>query len=379
MEELTNIHYVAFLGFCIALVFGFVANKTNFCTMGAISDAVNMGLKGRLGAWFLAIGIAILGAQLLDILGFVDLASSRHLTLNFNWLSYLLGGVLFGVGMTLAAGCGQRNLVRFGGGSLKALVVLIVLGLTAYMTMRGVLALLRLAVDAVSFDLTGRAADQGIVSLVAAGFGVEGSTPLRTAVAALFGFGFIIYAVRLRELRSNFDNVLAGVVVGCVVVAAWFLTGFIGQDDFDPVPVEGMSFIGTTANSINYLMTFTGSTISFGIAVVAGVIAGSFVYAITTGNFRIETFSNRADMIGHLTGGVLMGFGGVLALGCTIGQGVTGMSTLALGSVIALVSIMFGSALTMKIQYHMLDDKRFMEAFREALLDLAVPSRSEAV
>ncbi|MDE0251084.1 MAG: YeeE/YedE thiosulfate transporter family protein, partial [Gammaproteobacteria bacterium] len=136
MEEFSNLHLVAILGFIIAAVFGFIGNKTHFCSMGAISDVINMGSKGRLGAWFLAIGVAILGAQFLFFQGLVDLNASIYLSPNFYILSYILGGILFGIGMTLAAGCGQRNLIRLGGGNLKALVVIIVLGITAYMTMR---------------------------------------------------------------------------------------------------------------------------------------------------------------------------------------------------------------------------------------------------
>ena len=144
MEDLSNIHLVALLGFCIALVFGFVGNKTHFCTMGAISDVINMGSRARLGAWFLAVGIAVLGAQFMDLTGMVELGGSMYLSTNFLYLSYILGGLTFGIGMTLAAGCGQRNLVRVGGGNLKALVVVIVLGITAYMTMRGLLAIVRM-------------------------------------------------------------------------------------------------------------------------------------------------------------------------------------------------------------------------------------------
>jgi len=121
---------------------------------------------------------------------------------------------------------------------------------------------------------------------------------------------------------------------------------------------------------VNYLMTFTGSTINFGIAAVFGIIAGSFLYAVLSGNFHIETFSSRGDMVNHIIGGVLMGFGGVIALGCTIGQGVTGMSTLALGAVITLTMIIFGAALTMKLQYYLMDEQGFFRALRLALADM---------
>ena len=153
------------------------------------------------------------------------------------------------------------------------------------------------------------------------------------------------------------------------------MTGVIGNDDFEPVMIEAVTFIAPVGNTLNYVMTWTGAQINFGVAVVLGMIGGSFVYAIATGNFRIETFTTRADMRNHLIAGVVMGFGGVLALGCTIGQGVSGVSTLALGSLVTLVAISFGSALTMKMQYYMLDEG-FWPSLRQSLADLRLLPRS---
>ena len=380
MEEFTNIHYVALWGFCIAAVFGFVANKTHFCVMGAISDVIHMGSRGRLGAWFLAIGIAVLGTQAMQLAGLLDVGESRYLGTGFLWFSYLLGGVLFGVGMTLAAGCGQRNLVRFGGGNLKAFVVLLVMGVSAYMTLRGLFGVARInLVDPLSVDLAERGlADQSLVSAVQSLTGMGNADLLRGIVTLLVGGGLLAYALKQRELRESMDHLLAGVVIGACAIAGWYVTGALGVDDFDPVPVESMSFISSTGNTVNYLMTFTGSTINFGIALIFGMITGSLIYAVVSGNFRIETFSTRSEMVSHLVGGALMGFGGVLSIGCTIGQGVTGMSTLAMGSVIATVSIIFGSALTMKIEYYLLDEMSFGQAFTTALADLFIPGRSES-
>ncbi len=379
MEELSNLHLVALLGFVIAIVFGFVGNKTHFCSMGAVSDVVNMGAKGRLGAWFLAIGIAILGVQFLYIQGMVDIDESVYRSPNLYVLSYILGGLIFGVGMTLAAGCGQRNLVRVGGGNLKALVVVLVLGITAYMTMRGIFANFRLNwIYAVNVDLTNQGLnDQGLFSYIGSLLNLEDIGWLNKVGGFIVAFGFIAYAFKHEEFRKSFDNVLAGVAIGLCVVAAWYVSGFVGQDDFDPITPQGMAFIGPTGNSISYLMTFTGAEINFGIAIVFGMITGSFLYAIFSGNFRIETFSNKSEMVNHLIGAVMMGFGGVLSFGCTIGQGVTGMSTLAIGSILTLVSIIFGSALTMKIQYHMLDEKGFFGALGTGLAELLLPWKKQ--
>ena len=379
MEELSNLHLVTLLGFIIAMVFGFVGNKTHFCSMGAISDVVNMGSKGRIGAWFLAIGIAILGVQYLYISGLVDIDASVYRSPNLYLLSYILGGILFGIGMTLAAGCGQRNLVRVGGGNLKALIVLIVLGITAYMTMRGVLAIVRLEyVYTINADLTNQGINnQGLFSYLGSLLKLEDVNWLQKIGGFVVAFAFIAYAFKHEEFRKSFDNILAGVAIGVCVVAAWYVTGYVGQDDFDPITPQGMAFIGPTGNTISYLMTYTGAEINFGIAVVFGMIVGSFLYAIISGNFRIETFNNKSEMVNHLVGAVMMGFGGVLCFGCTIGQGVTGMSTLAIGSFLALASIIFGSALTMKIQYHMLDEKGFFSALLTGIAELLVPWKKQ--
>ncbi len=349
--------------------------------MGAISDVVNMGSKGRLGAWFFAIGIAILGVQYLYISNMVDINASVYQSPNLYILSYILGGILFGIGMTLAAGCGQRNLVRVGGGNLKALVVLLVLGITAYMTMRGLLALVRLNwVYAVNADLTNQGINnQGLFSYFSSLLNLEDETLLQKIGGFLVAFGFIAYAFKHSEFRKSFDNILAGVTIGSCVVAAWYVTGYVGQDDFDPITPQGMAFIGPTGNTISYLMTYTGAEINFGIAIVFGMILGSFIYAVISGSFRIETFSNRSEMVNHLIGAILMGFGGVLSFGCTIGQGVTGMSTLAIGSILTLVSIIFGSALTMKIQYHMLDEKGFFQALFTGLTELLIPWKTQDI
>ena len=376
--EFAVVHLVAACGFLLAAIFGFVANRTNFCAMGAVSDMLHMGSRGRLGAWLFAAGLAIVGAQALHAAGLVDLAGAMYLTPNFGWLGYIVGGIAFGVGMTLGAGCGQRNLVRFGGGNLKALVVLLVLGITAYTTVRGLLGLARVTVfeaPNVELDLRGLD-DQGLATMLAPALGIEDTDTMRTVLAVVLGGGLMAFALAQSTFRKSFYNLLAGVVIGAVVTGGWFVTGYLGNDDFDPVPVESFTFVAPTGNAINYLMTFTGSTINFGIAAVLGIIVGSFACAVLSGSFRIETFSTRSEMVSHLMGGLLMGFGGVLALGCTIGQGVTGMSTLAAGSLIALISIIFGSALTMKVEYHMLDDKDFLTALGDGLRELAMPWRS---
>ena len=370
MDELLVVHVVSLWGFGIAVAFGMIANKTQFCTMGALSDWVNFGSLTRFRAWLLAMAVAIALSQAMQLMGWIDLSTAIYRTPNFGWLGNSVGGLLFGIGMTLGSGCGQRTLVRVGGGNLKSLVVLLVLGITAYMTLRGLLAVVRIEVfqrtnlDLASYGLT----DQGLSTLFAHMFGTE-PWAVTVTVSALVVLTLLWFVFKDGAFRASGGNMLVGAALGLLVASAWYVTGVIGFDDFEPVPFESVTFIAPVGNAVNYLMTWTGSTIGFGVAVVFGILCGSLFYALASGGFRIETFSDRADMINHLMAGVLMGFGGVLALGCTVGQGVAVISTLSMGAVLATGAIMLGSVLTTKMQYHMLDES-FSKSLRRSLVEL---------
>ncbi|MFL6648787.1 MAG: YeeE/YedE thiosulfate transporter family protein, partial [Sulfurifustaceae bacterium] len=201
--EWSNIHLIALLGFVVAVAFGAVAHHTHFCTMGGISDWMHIGDTSRLRAWLLAIGVAILGVQLLSVLTPIDFHKSIYLTPNFGWLGHLLGGLLFGMGMTLSSGCGQRTLVRVGGGNLKSLVVLLVLAIVGYMTLRGLLALARIdLIEATNVDLTEHGlGDQAIPSLIANVFDLANTSGLRALVAALAGGGLVVFAFSSAAFR----------------------------------------------------------------------------------------------------------------------------------------------------------------------------------
>lgn len=348
MEDLPIGQLVALLGFGIGIVFGATAQKTDFCTMGALSDIVFMEEWNRFRAWMLAIAVAILGSQALYVSGMVDLSKSIYLTSNLGWGGAIVGGLLFGFGMTIAGGCGNKTLVRVGAGNLKSLVVMIVLAIFAYMTLRGLIGLGRVELEAVSgTDLSAMdLKTQGIPEIVAS-LGVPAKAAT-IGVPAVVGLGLLWFCFKDAEFRSSPHHVIGGLIIGALIPVSWYVTGVIGFDDFEPVPVESVSFVAPVGNSLQYLMTFTGATINFGIAVVGGVIFGSFLAAKLSGRFHIEAFNDANDMIRHLIGGALMGVGGVMALGCTIGQGITGMSTLAVGSLIALLSIIAGGLLGLK-------------------------------
>jgi len=377
--ELTLIQKTALWGFIVAAIFGAVAYKTNFCTMGAVSDWVNMGDKRRLRAWILAMGIAVVGTQGLMVFGPLELKEVISLNPAFSWLACLVGGVVFGIGMTLGSGCGQRTLVRLGAGNMKSLLVVVLIGITAYATFRGILYFIpRQWLWPVQIQLPAHGIpDQSLVA-VAGGLADLGMGQwVRGVIASAAGFILIGYAFMSGDFRRSGDNILAGVVVGLAIVAGWYITGIAGRDEFEPVPVESMSFILPTGNMVNYLMTYTGAAINFGIATVLGLVAGSFLYSVATRQFRLEGFSSRGDTMRHIFGGVLMGIGGIVGFGCTIGQGVSGISTLSMGALLTTFGIIFGSALTMKVEYYRMDDLSFVGALARSLRDmLPVKARS---
>ena len=354
--------YVVGGAFVLAFVFGAVGNKTNFCTMGAVSDWVNMGDRNRMRMWLLAIGVAVLGANALQLAGLVDLSKSIYTGRSFTWLSYLVGGFLFGVGMTLASGCGSKTLIRIGGGNLKSVVVFVVAAIAAYMTLRGILGAFRAGV--LEQATVALSTGQDLPSLLSSALGLS-RQPLMLSLSVAVGGGLIAYAYASKEFRGNSDYTLGGVVTGLVVVGGWYISGHVGYLAEDPETLqeafvatntgrmEAFSFVAPLAYSLEYLMLWTDKSriVTFGIASTAGVIAGSAAYALATRTFRWEGFRDAEDTGMHLIGGLLMGFGGITALGCTIGQGISGFSTLALGSILTFAAIVAGSAATMKWQY----------------------------
>ncbi|WJW76007.1 YeeE/YedE family protein [Thiohalobacter sp. IOR34] len=383
---------VLLYGFLAAVILGAVAHKTNFCTMGAVSDWINMGKKGRLWAWFTAIAVALAGVLLLEGLGVasVDSTLPPYRTANFAWLRYILGGVMFGIGMTLAGGCGNKTLLNIGGGNLKSLFVLGVAGLFAYlMTKTDFYAVLFHGwVSATSVNL----ADYGISSQAISDIlGGSRDGLLHYAIGTALVLGILVMALRDKSFRSNWNHSLGGATVGLVVLAGWYITGGpLGQAAIEAVEwldekpvgvaVQSYTFINPMGESLYYLMS-PGDLlrISFGVAALAGVILGSLLYAVSTGRFKLVWFKSRSDFINHLAGAVLMGIGGVLAMGCTIGQGISGTSTLALGSFLALGSIIFGSVLTMKLQYYRMmydEEASFGASLLSVLADMhLLPSR----
>lgn len=360
-EALPSATLIAWLGFALGAVFGFVGNKTNFCTMGAVSDVVNMGDWTRMRMWLLAIAVAILGAWAMQRAGLVDVRKSIYTGSNLLWGSNVVGGLLFGVGMTLASGCTSKTLIRIGGGNLKSLVVFFVLGISAYVTLRGIFGIWRVnTVDRLSTKLP---ATQDLPALLSSWLGLERAGTelwLPLAIGALL----LAFVFASRGARAR-DPLLGGLVVGLTVVGGWYVTAHLGYVAEHPKTLEeafvatnsnraeSLSLVAPYAYTLELLMFWsdTSKHVTFGIATALGIVAGSFAWAMVSRTYREESFPNSSDLKRHLLGAVLMGFGGITAMGCTIGQGLSGLSTLALGSLLTFVSLVAGAALTMKIDY----------------------------
>ena len=349
MEELSIAAVISGYGFIAGIIFGATAQRTNFCTMGALSDIVFMNNWSRLRAWLLAIAIAIILSQTLHLNGIVDLNKSIYLTPNLGWGGGIIGGLIFGFGMTMAGGCGNKTLVRLGAGNLKSLIVFIFMGIFAYMTLRGLIGPVRLALESatiINLKESG-VTTQGLPEIFANYINIKEQS-LRPFISGIFSLALFIFCFKNQEFRNSPKDISAGCIIGVLIPIAWYITGVLGKDDFEPVPLTSFSFVAPSGNSIQYLMTFTGSTINFGIATVGGVIFGSFLMSISRREFRVESFNSTDDFLRHILGASLMGIGGVFALGCTIGQGVTGMSTLAIGSMITLTAILIGGIYGLK-------------------------------
>ncbi len=360
MMDMTQIaaqtQWVLWLGLALGIAFGALMQRTHFCTMGAVADAVNFGSWGRARMAALAIAVAILGTQSLSALGVIDVSKSLYTSGRFIWLAYVLGGAMFGFGMVLAGGCGSKTLLRMGSGSLKGVVVFLTMGLAAYMTLRGVLGVVRVNwIEPMSVTLPA----QDLPRLL-------GVSPW--LAGGVIGMLLLAWAVSNTDGRSK-DTLLAGIGIGLLVVAAWCVSGALGYVPDHPETLqeaflatnsgrmESFSFVAPTAYWLDYGVLFSDKTkvLTFGLTTSLGVVIGAYLVSIRSKTFRWEGFTDTRDLAQHLIGGALMGFGGVLAMGCTVGQGLSGVSTLAIGSMLTLACIVGGAVLALKYQMRVLE------------------------
>ncbi len=360
--------------FLLSAVFGAIANKANFCTMGAVSDWINMGELSRIRSWVLAMAVGVLGVGVLEFAGMLDMSLTTsnetsnppYRSENFIWMRHLLGGIMFGIGMTLASGCGNKTLVRLGEGNMKSLIVLVITGICAWFMLFTNLSynaflqwMLPISID---FGAMGKEG-QDIAAVLFTGEDSSRSPMQGLSIALVVGIAMLIWIFKDSDFRRNFDLILAGIVIGGAITIAWYVTAgepglmLLEELDFaDEKPfftgAQSLTFIGPMGHLQQYIWQgFNSLFLTIGVATVAGVIIGSFLYTVIFRKVRIEWFVDWKDFFNHVIGAVLMGIGGVLAMGCTIGQGISGVSTLALGSILTVLSIIAGCAATMKYQY----------------------------
>ena len=341
MPAAANIVILA--GLLIGLVYGAVGLLSGFCLMSGLRGWWAQGDSRLVRTYALAMGVAIAATQLLAVRQVVDLGKSIYLQPTFSAPLMFVGGVLFGYGMVLSNGCGSRALVLLGRGNLRSLVVVIVLGIAAEVTLKGLIAPARIEL------LRWTQITASITSLPAliAKLGVS-ETFARSLAAPIISAALIIFAFSHAPFQRAWGQIAAGVIVGLLVAAGWYATGYLGADDFNPTPVTSLTFVAPIADTLQYLMLSTGLTLNFGIVTVIGVFAGSLVTALATQRFHWEGYSSPQHMLRSVSGAVLMGIGGVAAFGCSVGQGLTGLSTLALASFVAVAGIFLGTAIGLR-------------------------------
>ncbi|WP_407113744.1 YeeE/YedE family protein [Bradyrhizobium sp. LMG 9283] len=330
---------VILAGLVIGLIYGAVGLLSGFCLMSSMRGWLVEGDGRLVRTYALAIAVAIAASQLLAGSGMVDLGKSIYLQPAFSVPVLFLGGLLFGYGMVLSNGCGSRALVLLGRGNLRSFLVVVVLAIAAQMTLKGLIAPARIALVQASQTTVNA---NSLPSLLATPGVTEASA--RALAAVVIVAALILFAIAHPAFRRSPGQIAAGIIVGLLVAGGWYVTGYLGADDFNPVPVTSLTFIAPIADALQYAMLSTGLTLNFGIATVAGVFAGSLVTALATGRFKLEGYSSPRHMLRSGTGAALMGIGGVMAFGCSIGQGLTGISTLALGSFVAVAGILLGTA-----------------------------------
>ena len=336
-ESIADTTLVALIGLAGGIVLGLAARLGRFCTLGAIEDLLYQNSSIRMRMWALAIGTAIIASFALVGAGLLDPAQTIYLAFAFNPIAAVLGGLTFGYGMALAGNCGFGALARLGGGDLRSFVIVLVMGIAAYVTLSGPLASLRVLLFPTP-PATGPV-PPGIAHLLADRL----SLPLTLAGLAI-GLAIIVVALWPSAMRADRRSLFWGALVGLAVASGWAGTQWVAANGFTPVRVESHTFAAPLGDTILYLMTSSGSSLNFGVGSVAGVLLGAFIGSLIKGHFRWEACEDPRELRRQILGGALMGIGAVVAFGCTIGQGISAFSVLAWSAPVTMLSIIAGCA-----------------------------------
>ena len=336
LEIFSEAQLVALFGLGGGIALGLAARIGRFCTLGAIEDALYSSDDRRLRMWAIAVGVAIFGAHLAISTGFLDATETTYLTMSWNPLATVVGGLLFGYGMALCGNCGYGALARLGGGDLRSLVIVIVMGLSAYIVMSGPLAHVRVWLFPVEFNL---AAPQSISFLIQDLLGIPAST-----FGVVVGAGLFAFAASGKAMRMSPGHIFWGAVVGIAIVSGWLGTYWIAQNGFAAEPIETHTFAAPIGDTIYYAMTASGNTVSFGVGSVLGVIIGAVLGSFSKGHFRWEACEDPRELRRQIAGAAMMGAGAILAVGCSVGQGISAFSLLAYSAPVATIAIFLGAA-----------------------------------
>ena len=319
------------LGLALGLIFGIAAQITRFCLRRAIAGQDGMD-KPALSVWLLALGVAIAAVQIAQAFGFIEIDEHRYLDTSLPVGAILLGGAMFGLGMVLTRGCASRLTVLGASGNLRALTVLVVFAVAAHATLKGVLAPLRTQLGAATVDLP---------------FGTLADLPLIGIVAPVALLGLALWLAVQHRVKLLHLGLAA--VIGLTVAAGWASTSVLFFDEFDPAPVQSLAFTSTWSDSLFWAIASTAIPAGFGVGLVGGVFVGAFLSAAARGELALQSFTTPSETLRYVAGGALMGVGGVLAGGCTVGAGLSGVATLSIAAILALLSIVGGALLARQV------------------------------
>lgn len=327
---------VTIFGLLGGMILGLSARLGRFCTLGAIEDYFYQNSSVRLRMWGLAIGVAVLGSFTLIGFDLLDASAALYLAIAWNPLASVIGGLMFGYGMALAGNCGFGALARLGGGDLRAFVIVLVMGVSSFIALSGPLAHIRVSIFPTPPALAPKTT--GIAHWLAAQTGLS---PLLFGL--IIGAMIVILAISSRDFLKNRANLVTGTAVGLAIVSGWAGTSWVAAHGFAATPVVSHTFSVPLGDTVLYAMTSSGSSLNFGIGSVIGVLAGALIGSLIKGHFRWEACDDPRELRRQIIGAALMGIGAVVALGCTIGQGISAFSLLAFSAPVTFLAIAAGA------------------------------------
>lgn len=339
LESLSDATLVGLVGLAGGIALGLAARLGHFCTLGAIEDAYYGDSPLRAHMWYPALGVAIFGTFALIHYGLFIPTDSFYLGHAWNPAASIIGGLVFGYGMALSGNCGYGALARLGGGDLRSFVIVLVMGLSAYMMASGPLASLRESI----FPTQTAQTTAGIAHMISRGTGIT-LGPIGMAIGALF----LVATVLSKPLRKKPQRIFWGAVAGLAIVGAWYGTSQLAHSSFGSTEVDSHTFSKPLGETMLFLMTSSGGGFSFGVGSVLGVLIGAFTGSMWKGVFRWEACEDPRELRRQIIGAAIMGMGAVVAVGCSIGQGLSAFSLLAISGPVTLIAIVAGSVLGLR-------------------------------